>query len=233
MAYANVQNSGKLSTTSSATLSWTPSAPTVNNLMTGRFWSFNSAPASANCHDSTGTPVNFTLDVSKNDGGGEWTGIWSLLVPGGGLTTPILNANGSQFKFGMFDEWSGNATTSILDTSTSNTANSTTADTGTITTGANAGLVLACLNDDENNSNDTIASTGTSFADDDTFPQNTSFPGSASSRTATVASQVGLHQTWTKNGGTYSACIASYNASGAAPPVVAPPPTRTLTGAGI
>jgi hypothetical protein len=219
MAYTRVQNSGKLQTATGANLTWTPlTAPTVGNLLTYRTWGFTGAGityGASDVTDSSGTPKTFTRDAFLN--GSASTGasaIYSLVVPSG-LTTPVKDTNTGSFRTAIFDEWSGNATTSVLDNShTNNGAAGTTGTTGAgFNTGANAGLVLDAVAQDGGNSNEAITATGTSFTQDVVQQDgNVSQAGAADERTASAASQTGLVDTWTwVSNVVYHAVIASYN----------------------
>jgi len=217
MAYSNVQNSGKLRTSSGAGLSWTPgSAPTLNNLLTGRFWGWPYTPASTDVKDSSGTPVNFAEDKASPNQDSMNAAVYSLLVPSG-LTTPLKNVNTATALLGIFDEWSGNATSSVLDVTASNnsTTGVTSGTSGSLNTGANAGIIFAVVAQSGAGSADTITTTGTSFTNDATEANNNTYQaGSADERTASVASQSGVQDSWTfAASGTYTALIASYNAS--------------------
>jgi len=220
VAYANVQTSGKLRTSSGAGLSWTPAgAPTLNNLLTGRFFGWAGGagyvPASTDTKDSNGTPVNYALNTSGTNTNGIGTAIYSLVVPSG-LTTPLKNTNTVTVLEGVFDEWSGNATTSVFDVTSHNSdvTNVTSGTSGSINTGANAGLALAVVAQGGGGSTDTITTTGTSFVNDITEPDNNNWQaGSADSRTVNVAAQTGLQDSWTfAIAGVFTATIASYNA---------------------
>lgn len=235
MAYANVQSSGKLETSSGAGLSWTPGvAPTLNNLLTFRGHGWRSGgfvPGATDVKDSSGTPKNFARDVSATVGTAEGVTINSLLVPSG-LTTPLKNTSTATILVGIFDEWSGNVTSTPLDTS--NTKNTSTIPTGgsstytgaTINTSADAGLVLACFSDDDavTETAGTLTSTGSSFTQNCVEVNGSSFSyGSEVSRTATLAGQTGLGNTWSvQNTSALTLpavdCIASYNALPSGPP---------------
>jgi hypothetical protein len=220
MAFANVQSSGKLRTSSGAGLSWTPgSAPTLNNLLTARCWGWPYTPTSTDVKDSSGTPVNFAQDkISPNQDGMQAT-IYSLVVPSG-LTTPLKNVSTSGDLLGIFDEWSGNATSAVLDVTSSNnsTTASTSATSGTLNTGANAGIILAIVAQAGAGGADTVTTTGTNFVNDATEPDNNTYQvGSADHRTVSTASQSGVQDSWTfAASGTNTALIASYNGTAAA-----------------
>lgn len=232
MAYANVQNSGELRTVSSASLSWTPGvAPTVANLLTCRGSGYHSGgwtPSNTNVHDSTGTPKNFTADSQFNgtvDFGG--VGIWSLIVPAG-LTTPLVEAVTQALGTVVFDEWSGNDSSSVLDQVNSNDNHVTpqnAGNSGSINTGASAGIALAVACMDSGDLT-TITTTGTSFVQDIVEQASASWQTlSADKRTATIASQTGIQDSWTWNGSavTWQACIASYKVPAASlPPGLGP-----------
>lgn len=237
MAYANVQNSGKQRTNTGAGLSWTPSsAPTLNNLLTGRFWGWQATvytPGASDVKDSSGTPKTYTKDVSTTVAAGEGGAIYSLVVPSG-LTTPLKNVNTTSSLIGVFDEWSGNATSSVLDQTNSNNAatvvqGSTVTYTGSaINTGANAGIVFAIFTCDDASTESAgdPSTTGTSFVQDIVEPDGSGFVlGSGDHRTTNAASQSGLKDTWSvlRSSGTSAALdvIASYNVpSGGGGPVI-------------
>jgi len=207
-------------------LSWTPgSAPTLNNLLTGRFWGWSYTPASTDVKDSSGTPVIYALDVSSPNNSGMDTAMHSLVVPSG-LTTPLKNVNTVGALIGVFDEWSGNAITSVLDVTNSktDTTSVTSGTSGTLNTGANAGIIFSIVAQAGSGGADTITTTGTSFINDVTEPDNNTYQaGSADERTAATTSQTGVQDSWTfAQTGAYTALIASYNApaGGAAPPEV-------------
>jgi hypothetical protein len=236
VAYTRVQTSGKLQTAVGGNLTWTPgAAPTVGNLITFRTWGFTAAGityGASDVTDSSGTPKTFTRDVFLN--GSASTGasaIYSLVVPSG-LTTPVKDTNTGSFRTGVFDEWSGNATTSTLDnTHTNSGAAGTSGTTGAgFNTGANAGLVLDAVAQDGGNSNEAITTTGTSFTQDIVQQDgNVSQAGAADSRTASAASQTGLVNTWTWTSSVvYHAVIASYNAIAGASTFAPPPFKRPL-----
>ena len=223
MAYVNVRNSGKLSTNTAAGLTWTPGGgPAQNNLLTGRFFGCGGgagyAPVSTDVKDSTGTPKLFNQDVvAPQQGAQNDAAIYSLVVPSG-LTTPLKNVNTTAVLEGIFDEWSGNATTSVLDQTNSHlvATNATTTNTGTINTGANAGLILAALYMGDPTDGTGLTTTGTSFTANAVETQDLTFGlgnggGSCDSRTASCASQSGLQDVWTwTNAQPSTACIASY-----------------------
>lgn len=222
MGFANVQTSGQLRTNSAANLSWTPGgAPTLNNLLTCRSWSFNVAYASGDIQDSSGTPKNFTLDVQETGGGGD-TGhsvIASLLVPSG-LTTPLLDVNGSGDRSVIFDEWSGNDTTNILDQTNVNGGNGTTGSSGTVNTSSNCGLALAVT---ENTNGTLVSSTGGADWNQDSTDSGNTVRGAEDWRTNNVASQIGLSESWSWSGThTFNGCIATYNSPAILPPGLGP-----------
>ena len=222
MAYANVQTSGLLRTNTGAGLSWSPgSAPTLNNLLTQRVWGWDASPGytpgTTDARDSSGTPKTYTRDSSINAATSFGAGIYSLVVPAG-LTTPLRNVSTSDALEGCFDEWSGGATSSVLNTQNTSSGNTGTPVTGaSITTGANAGLVLSSMvTGNVNGTNNGLTTAGTSFSNDAIERDNSSWQsGAADKRTASVASAT-LNNSWTLTGGTgdYATCIASYNLSG-------------------
>lgn len=224
MAYSSVQTSGKLSTSSAAALSWTPGvAPTLNNLLTYRVFGWDS---NASTHlnpnavrDSSGTPKTYTQHVVQERGGtstGAGASVYSLVVPSG-LTSPETEiATGNMtFRTGVFTEWSGNATTSVIDQTNVFSGTGGTIASGTVSSGANAGLALTSLALDTGSGTATITNTGTSFTDNvqETDGTNTEC-GALASRTSTVASQGSLSDTWTVTGvsvGAVNAVIATFN----------------------
>jgi hypothetical protein len=220
VAYANVQTSNKLSTSTGQPLSWTPlSAPTLNNLLTQRVLGFNATPdytpIAANAVDSSGTPKQYALDRSAAAAGLGAAAIYSLVVPAG-LTTPLKNTNTANYKTGVFDEWSGNVTSGAFDTSNTNSAAGTppaAASSGTINTAATAGLGLAVLAF-ENGTTDTVVSSGANWTQDVSEADGTvTMCGSCASRTASMASQTGLNETWTVTSSSWTswrAVIADY-----------------------
>lgn len=229
MAYSNAGTSGYLNTSSAATLSWTHT-PSQNNLMTCRQWSGFTAIGTTDVHDSSGTPVNFSRDVTNNISGAtsDTVSIWSLLVPAG-YTSPCKNDASYSWKSIVFDEWSGNATSSILDTSNSAVS---TGDTGSINSGANAGLFLCVIDDDPNGSAAPSGISPASWTQDVGGPPG--LTGAAATRTTNTASQTGAKASWSSFNNPCVACIASYNVSGGGgggTPVI--PPMRTLRGAGL
>jgi len=165
--------------------------------------------------DSSGTPKQFALDKTSPNQDGMDTSMHSLVVPSG-LTSPLKNTNTSGALLGVFDEWSGNATSSVLDVTSSNnsTTGVTSGTSGTLNTGANAGIIFSVVAQSGAGSSDTITTTGTSFTNDVTEPNNNTYQaGSADSRTVSTASQTGVQDSWTfAQSGTYTALIASYNA---------------------
>lgn len=244
MAYANVQNSGFIAST--GTVSWTPgTAPTLNNLLTGRFYHGGGAAnifGASDCKDSSGTPKTYTQDVTGFGTNSGCSSIYSLIVPSG-LTTPLQEtsaAAGGNSMQAIFDEWSGNATSSPLDQT--NIGNSTTTNTSSgtgpsINTGASAGLVLSAMVERGVGTNAGIAVTGTSFNGDGIEQNNSSFDsGAIDSRTASAASQTGLHDSWTWTAGAtsneFQASIASYKVPAGSATFV-PELTRTLLGVGF
>lgn len=223
MAYANVQTSGKLSTTTGGGLSWTPgSAPTLNNLLTCREFGYDYTAytnGATDFRDSSGTPKTGTRDVFQDaaTGGDGGLSIYSMLVPSG-LTTPVKNIQASPFNTAAIDEWSGNATSSIVDATLvkTTTSGAGTGNTNALSTGASAGLVLASLNQYGAANPENITSTGTSFTQDVAEQNGTTSPGAAVWRTASVAS-ASITETWTwASSVNYRTVIASYNATGAA-----------------
>jgi hypothetical protein len=229
VAYANVQNSGKIHGSGSG-LNWTPgSALTVNNLLTYQTIGFALAgyvPGATDAKDSSGTPKTLTLDVSVNhvSGFNGGAGVYSLVIPSG-TTNPWRDTNASGSGLGqnvIWQEWSGNATTSVIDATKPNDQGAAgggkSANTGAgFNTGANAGLVLACLMVNGNTGNpEGIAVTGTNFLND-AIDQNgaSSESGAMDHRITSAASQTGLQDTWTWTAENinYLTVIASYNAA--------------------
>ena len=224
MAYTNVQSSGKLRSNTGATLSWTPgTAPTLNNLLTCRTWGWkntNFTPGASDVKDSSGTPKTFHLFKAGTAESGANAAIYDVVVPSG-LTTPLKQAAGATDILAVFDEWSGNDSTTPEDVANSNqsASNVTSGTSGTLNTGANAGLVLSVVQQDGAGTI-TITVTGTSFSQDAFESDNNNYQaGSADRRTSSVASQTGLQDAWTFSGaGTYSAVIGSFNASSGVTP---------------
>lgn len=243
MAYANVQNSGAILSTS-GTISWTPSsAPTLNNLLTARLWcnSNTTVYGATDTKDSSGTPKSYNQDVVKDDATSHnKCSIYSLIVPSG-LTTPLKNTSaGTNFtNQGIFDEWSGNATSSVLDATNSSipAAGASPQNGASITTGASAGIALTVFSVAGNGvANDGITDTGTSFSQDAVSNNSTTFDsGEADRRTASVVSATLNDQiSWTSVGNfTAVNVIASYKLPPAGGGTPIEPPMRTLRGVGL
>lgn len=220
MAIARVQNSGKLSTSSGGNLSWTPGAsPTLNNLLTYRTWGFTAggiAYGTTDVKDSSGTPVTFTrTDFLNGAAFSSGLALYHLLVPSG-LTTPVKDVNTGSQRFAIFDEWSGNDTTTPIDQHATNNGTAAGANSVSVNSGANAGLALAVITQDGGSNPESITTTGTSFSQDIAEQNGAVNPcGAADQRTTSVASQTGLHDSWTwSSNTTYKTLLATINAAG-------------------
>ena len=230
MAFSNVQNSGLLAVTNGGDVTWTPGVgPTLNNLLSCRVWknSLSSDITTTDVTDSSGTPKVFNGDVLKTDntGSGNQAAIYSLVVPSG-LTTPLKdtryhNITGASLQL-IFDEWAGNASSSVLDqTNLAVPASSASPVNGaSINAGANAGLVLTVFSVGGNGvANDGITSTGTNFVQDAVENDSiTNDAGEAAHRITSVAGNT-IHDqvSWTSSGNLIPVnVIASYNAPAAA-----------------
>jgi hypothetical protein len=226
----HVQGSGKLETSSGVPLSWTPgTTPVVGNLLTCRVVGWTSGGmtfVAANVKDSSSTPKTFNLDVQRSDGGIHFSGsaVFSLIVPSG-LTMPLLvtSSSSGDARIAVFDEWTGNATSAVLDATNSNQdggSGSSSMSTGTINTGATCGLILAATSFNISSSAAGITTTGSGFTQDIVENDSNSYEGaSCDSRLVSPASQSGLQDTWTASAGSASwgAVIASYKVPVASP----------------
>lgn len=246
MAYSLVQSSGLKK---GANGTWSPgTTPVQNNLITAQEQNDSSnVPGTSDFKDSAGSPNTLTRDTPVTGMVTENAANYSLVVPSG-WTSPLKGA--AVYEEWMACEWSGNATSSVLDANNSAAAaisvNGTTATSAAINTGANAGLVLATASINLSNSptNESITVTGTSFGDtystshDGTDQNNSaSDAGTCNFRTASCASQSGLTDSWSfisaSSGSRQANAISSYNvpaAGGAAPAI---PELRRLRGMGI
>jgi hypothetical protein len=236
VAYANVQNSGKVRTNTAAGLSWTPgAAPTLNNLLTHQSWGWDASPGytpgATDARDSSGTPKNYTLDASLGGIAGHTNfgvACYSLVVPSG-LTTPLRNANtGVDTLVGYFAEWSGNATSSVVDATNTASGSASTPQNGpSLTTGANAGMVLSTLVIDVGS----VAEAGTNFVNDAIETDNSTWQGGAAGHRFTSVASTTLNDQFTFAGGApwYEAVIVSYNlpAGGGFDPSTVPPLAAT------
>ena len=225
MAIARVgTGSGVKSTTSGAALTWTHS-PTANNLLTFRVISWAnaggaSAEVGATAVTTTGGSGTFSRDIALGDPNSgtqrtEWAHVFSLIAPSG--VTSMTSAANPTLQMGVFDEWSGNATSSVLDktASDSSSTNTTSADAGTLSTGANAGLCLAVDNSDWN-ATTAPTPTGTGWTGD----VNQGDPPITGALAYKIISSGSQQMTWTIASSSYAAVSASYNAAaGAAGPV--------------
>lgn len=199
-------------------------------------------PGATDFKDSSGTPKNLNLNKSSGLFTVAAAAAYSLVVPAG-FTSPL---KGLATVTWMGIEWSGNATSSVVDNSASTGSSGSTASplTGTsLTTGANAGLVVTALTVNTGNAASGLTVTGTNFSD--TFSashdgtdqnDNTQDAGTGNWNTTSVASTT-LHNSWSWTGGNMAnraEVIVSYNVSGGGgggTPV--PPPMRTMRGAGV
>lgn len=142
MAITRVQTSGAL--LGGGPYNWTPSStPSVNNLLTYRMSTYQLA-SSTGVTDSSGTPKVFQRDAYLQPDGSS--GIYSYIIPSG-LTTPLKDNNTNGNLHGVFDEWTGNETTSYVDGANQVQDGSSPITTPTIAASAAAGLALAaCQN---------------------------------------------------------------------------------------
>jgi hypothetical protein len=220
MAIANVQTSGLKLASSNAALTWTPgTTPVVGNLVTCRTTGFNAPIGASNVGDSSGTPKLFTRDVTVTSPNGAATAIFSWTTVSG-FTAPFTTSAGGAgmppVNYCIFDEWSGAATSSVLDkTSTSSSASQASpGSTGTVTTGANCGLGLAVGCSVFVGHQITSAGSGwTQDGEDHTL--NGSVDIGLTYRVGALGSLSGFGNTWTWSSGTgdWAGALATYNAA--------------------
>ena len=177
----------------------------------------------------TQTPTNLNLDKSSGVFGAAAAAHFSLVAPAG--VTKITGPTNAETWIAQ--EWSGNDTTTLLDTS--NSAGSLTLAasplTGpAITVGANAGLVIASTTLNTTSASSGLTVTGTSFSDTfitshDGTQQNDSVDDAFTSnnRTASVSGSISDSWSWTSGNMQQRAeVITSYNATAGAAQVTPP-----------
>lgn len=227
MAYSNLADSGVLATTSGAALTWTHS-PTTNNLLTARATSWDAVVGTSTLGASAATSVggsgtfNRTDDQADVDGDSkEHACLYYLLSPASvtsmKLTPPSAHPTNAEC---VFNEWSGNDTSSPLDVHNTGHALSGSMNTGSINTGANAGLALGVINTDDGNAS-AATHTGTFTAD---YNTGDGAPNSLTTlfswKTSSIASQSGLQDTCTNTSCNWCGVIASFNVPAAGGPVI-------------
>lgn len=235
MAYTCVATSGIIN---GAGGSWTHTFTANNAILAQEGNDSSVAPALGDFKTQAGTNLN--LDKSSGLFTACAAAHFSLVAPSG--VTKITGPTNAETWIAQ--EWSGNATSSLLDTSNSAGSTTSTASPHTgpaITVGANAGLVIASATINTGSASSGLTVTGTSFSDtyisshDGTQQNDSADDGfTSNNRTASVSGSISDSWSWTGgNMNNLAEVITSYNLASGGGGATVIEPMRTLRGAGV